>query len=179
MNIDFVVKSPEGIPFTVKAPLGTSQDEVINRVKTLHSNIQKANPKWDVIQHIESNGNPSAVSKKGALGDMQTMPKTLTDPGYGVSPAKDHSPQELHRVGVDYWEAMKKTFNHPLAAAMAYNWGPGVYKDWVNGENTPGVKHPDFKGKAKDWSLVPQETKNYVNSVIKSFSSSQSQATNE
>jgi soluble lytic murein transglycosylase-like protein len=166
MNIDFQVTSPEGIPYTVKAPLGTSRDEVINRVKTLHANIQKADPGWDVIQSIESGGNVNAVSPKGAEGDMQTMPKTLKDPGFGVEPAKDDSPAEKHRVGVDYWNKMKETFKHPLAAAMAYNWGPGNFSDWQAGKGK-------FEGHAKDWSLVPVETRKYLNKVINRLSNVQ------
>lgn len=156
MNIDFVVKSPEGIPYTVKAPLGTSQATVMDKVKQFHANIQKADPKWDIIQDIESGGNTNAVSRKGAKGDMQTMPKTLTDPGFGVKPAKDNSPEELHRVGVDYWDAMKQKFGHPLLAAMGYNWGPGNVEKW--------------QAEGKDWSKVPQETKDYINKIISHLS---------
>lgn len=54
----------------------------------------------------ESGGNPNAVSPKGAMGTMQTMPGTLRDPGFGVAPAKDNSPAEMQRVGVDYLRQM-------------------------------------------------------------------------
>lgn len=156
MQIDFTVKSPEGIPYTVKAPLGTSNAEIVNRVKQFHDRIKQKDVGWDTIQQIESQGNPNAISKKGAKGDMQTMPKTLTDPGFGVKPAKDNSPEELHRVGVDYWKAMKEKFGHPLVAAMGYNWGPTNVENWQKSGH--------------DWSKVPQETKDYVSKIIAKFS---------
>jgi hypothetical protein len=39
------------------------------------------------------------TSPKGAQGEMQVMPGTQRDPGYGVVPAKDGSPEEIARVG--------------------------------------------------------------------------------
>lgn len=77
------------------------------------------------VMHVESRGNPNAVSPKGARGTMQTMPETLLDPGYGVRPARDQSPAELERVGKDYLAAMLKQYGDPKLALAAYNWGPG------------------------------------------------------
>lgn len=77
------------------------------------------------VMQAESGGNPAAVSPKGAMGTMQTMPGTLTDPGYGVAPARDRSPGEMERVGKDYLQAMLKQYGDPRLALAAYNWGPG------------------------------------------------------
>ncbi len=77
------------------------------------------------VMQVESGGNPAAVSSKGAVGAMQTMPGTLRDPGYGVAPARDRSPAELERVGKDYLQAMLRQYADPRAALAAYNWGPG------------------------------------------------------
>ncbi|WP_423176224.1 MULTISPECIES: transglycosylase SLT domain-containing protein [unclassified Stenotrophomonas maltophilia group] len=77
------------------------------------------------VMQVESGGNPAAVSSKGAVGTMQTMPGTLRDPGYGVAPARDQSPAELERVGKDYLQAMLRQYADPRAALAAYNWGPG------------------------------------------------------
>lgn len=77
-----------------------------------------------VIQ-VESGGDPAAVSSKGAVGTMQTMPGTLRDPGYGVVPARDQSAAEQERVGKDYLQAMLRQYADPRAALAAYNWGPG------------------------------------------------------
>lgn len=44
------------------------------------------------------------TSSKGALGEMQVMPYTSRDPGFGIKPARDSSPDELRRVGDEYAE---------------------------------------------------------------------------
>ncbi|MGK3725831.1 transglycosylase SLT domain-containing protein [Stenotrophomonas sp. 6O] len=77
------------------------------------------------VMEVESGGNPAAVSSKGAVGTMQTMPGTLRDPGYGVVPARDQSAAEQERVGKDYLGAMLRQYADPRAALAAYNWGPG------------------------------------------------------
>lgn len=77
------------------------------------------------VMQVESGGNPAAVSSKGAMGTMQTMPGTLRDPGYGVTPARDQSPAEMERVGKDFLGAMLRQYGDPRLALAAYNWGPG------------------------------------------------------
>lgn len=77
------------------------------------------------VMQVESGGNPAAVSPKGAMGTMQTMPGTLRDPGYGVAPARDGSPGEMERVGKDYLSAMMNQYGDPRLGLAAYNWGPG------------------------------------------------------
>lgn len=79
------------------------------------------------IAGVESNNNPYAVSPRGAMGTMQTMPDTLRDPGYGVSPANGNSPQEQTRVGRDYADAMVQKYG-PIGGLAAYNWGPGNWE---------------------------------------------------
>ncbi len=67
-----------------------------------------------MVQHLESRGKRYGkggeilTSPKGAQGEMQVMPATSRDPGFGVAPAKDGSPDELARVGRDYIAAMEK-----------------------------------------------------------------------
>lgn len=107
------------------------------------------------VQQQESQNDPNAVSSKGAVGLMQTMPSTLTDPGYGVAPAKDNSPQELKRVGDDYLQAMHNKYQDHNLALMAYNWGPTNVDNWLDNGADP--------------SKVPTETKQYLNSVDKNY----------
>lgn len=91
--------------------------------------ISRADPSAMFL--VESGNNPNAVSPKGARGVGQTMEGTLRDPGFGVAPAKDNSPQELQRVATDYLAAMNKNYGDPVVAHIAYNWGPGNTDQWL------------------------------------------------
>jgi hypothetical protein len=110
-----------------------------------------------VVEHLESRGKRYGkdgallTSPKGAEGEMQVMPMTATDPGFGVKPAQDDSPDELARVGRDYIAAMEKRYGgDPAKALAAYNAGPGRLDAAV-------AKHGD------DWlANMPAETRGYV-----------------
>lgn len=93
----------------------------------------------------------NAVSPKGARGPMQTMPDTLTNPGFGVKPAKDNSVSELRRVGHDYLKAMMSKYGNLEHALVAYNWGPGNADKWL----ASGAK----------WNDLPRETRQYITKV--------------
>ena len=90
-------------------------------------------------------------SPKGALGEYQVMPKTAKNPGFGIQPAKDDSPEELARVGREYLDVMIKRYDGDLAKMWgAYNAGPGTVDDLV-------------KQYGNDWlSHAPKETQDYV-----------------
>jgi hypothetical protein len=117
---------------------------------------QPVNP--GAVQHVESGGNPNTVSSAGASGTMQTMPTTLTDPGFGVRPAQitpnmtpDQIAAEKQRVGTDYLGALQQHYGSPTLALVAYNMGPGATDAWVkNGAN---------------FNALPQETKEYLGRV--------------
>lgn len=109
------------------------------------------------VESMESGGHRYAPdgsllkSPAGAQGEMQVMSKTATDPGFGVKPAADNSPEELARVGHDYLDAMYRRYNGDQAKALAaYNAGPGSVDKAV-------AAHPD------NWlAHLPTETRNYV-----------------
>jgi hypothetical protein len=103
------------------------------------------------IRQVESGGNPNAVSPKGAQGVMQVMPNTQRDPGFGVAPAKDNSPQELERVGIDYYNAMRQKYGHDTLAAIAYNMGPGKTDEWLKA--------------GANFNKLPAETQAYIGKV--------------
>lgn len=104
------------------------------------------------VQKVESNNNPNAVSPAGAQGLMQLMPGTSSDPGFGVQPAQNASPQENQRVGSDYLAAMTQKYGgNQVLAAIAYNWGPGHTDHWLAAGADP--RH------------LPKETREYVASL--------------
>ena len=80
----------------------------------------------NAVMQTESGGDPNAVSSAGARGLMQIMPDTARDPGFGVKPMQDGSPQENVRVGKDYLNAMLHKYGgNQMLALAAYNGGPG------------------------------------------------------
>lgn len=126
-----------------KAAAVAGKDAVENDIQGFLSKIQRLESGG---RHYDSQGN-ILTSPKGAEGIMQVMRKTQKDPGYGVTPARDRSPEELERVGKEYGIAMLREFGDPKLAAMAYNWGPGNVKKWLeSGQKTP----------------IPAETRKYA-----------------
>lgn len=124
-----------------------SSDDFVSRI------AGKENPQQD----------PNAVSKKGAVGLMQTMPATLRDPGFGVKPARNNSPEELKRVGVDYAHALKNYYGNETLAAAAYNAGPGRVDQWLGQHGDPragDISFNDFVDR-----IPVAETKDYVKTV--------------
>lgn len=91
------------------------------------------------------------TSPKGAQGEMQVMPGTSRDPGYGVRPAQNNSPDELARVGRDYIDALRNHYDGDMEKAWAaYNAGPGA----VDGA---------LAKYGRDWlGHMPAETRSYV-----------------
>lgn len=78
------------------------------------------------IIHVESGFNPNAVSRKGARGLMQLMPKTAEE--LGVKDA--HHPADNIKGGVKYFSDLMRRFKGDVRLALAaYNAGPeSVYQ---------------------------------------------------
>lgn len=106
-------------------------------------------------------GKTLLTSPKGAKGEMQVMDGTNKDPGFGVVPAKDNSPDERARVGRDYLAAMVREFAGDVPKALAaYNAGPGAVQEAVAKASKSGG----------DWlANLPAETQAYVASIGKKF----------
>ena len=102
-------------------------------------------------KRYKDDGKTLTTSPKGALGEMQVMPKTIKDPGFGVIPAKSSSPDEIARVGRDYLQAMTQKYGDTEKALVAYNWGPGSTDKWIAAGAKP--------------EALPEETRTYVQRV--------------
>lgn len=123
------------------------ESDFIERIKQVESGGRRFGKDGNILE------GPS--TKYGtAKGEMQVLDSTTSNPGYGVVPARDGSPEERARVGTDYALAMLRTFNGDTTqAAAAYNHGPGNVQKLI-------VKYGD------EWqSKLPAETKNYVSKV--------------
>jgi hypothetical protein len=103
-----------------------------------------------VIQQ-ESGGDHSAVSQKGATGLMQLMSATARNPGMGIPPVKDDSPEENVRVGKAYLKGLIAKYGDVASALAAYNWGPGNFDKWRAG---------GMEGE------IPKETKGYIQNIL-------------
>ena len=87
------------------------------------------------------------TSPKGAMGEMQVMPGTARDPGFGIAPAREGDAEDLARVGREYYAKMLERYGDPKIAAIAYNWGPGNTDKWLMAGADP--------------SKLPGETRQY------------------
>jgi hypothetical protein len=127
-----------GMPGSV----GEMRKDISNAASGATDNIEEFLAK---IKHLESRGRSFdskgniLTSPKGAQGSMQVMPKTQVNPGFGVTPARDKSPEELERVGREYGIAMLNEFKDPKLAAMAYNWGPANVKKWLASDRSTPI----------------------------------------
>ena len=122
----------------------------------------------NIVMGIESAGRRHDASGKliegpatkygTAKGEMQVLDGTNRDPGYGVKPAADDSPEERARVGRDYLAAMVREYDGDVSKALAaYNWGPGNLDRAVK-EHGP------------NWlQAAPQETRSYVERGVREF----------
>jgi hypothetical protein len=91
------------------------------------------------------------TSSKGALGEMQVMPATARDPGFGIKAARDNSPDELRRVGDEYASMLLNRYQDPKLAMIAYNMGPGATDKWL--------------ASGADIKKLPKETQGYIRGI--------------
>lgn len=120
-------------------------------------------------QRYGPDGKTLLTSAKGARGEMQVLDSTNTDPGFGVKPAQDNSPDERARVGRDYLKALLQKYGSADKAWAAYNAGPGALDKALKSS---------AQGRGQgDWlAYMPQETQAYVTKNMKQLASSESLA---
>lgn len=125
-------------------------DEISQHEESIASMVKNASNQTGVpeeliaaIMSVESGGRPNAVSKKGARGLMQLMPKTAVS--MGVTDIMD--PQQNLLGGARYLKKLSKSFNGNLDWVIAaYNMGPTALHRAENGKR-------------------PKETINYIKKV--------------
>lgn len=84
---------------------------------------------------------PSIPGQGSAKGEHQVMDATSRNPGYGVRPAQNDTPEELARVGTEYLAALVKEYKGDLPMALAaYNAGPGNVNKAVAAARKAGGK---------------------------------------
>lgn len=129
----------------------TIEPERVKRVAK--ATAPKYHPLLPALIKQESNWNPKAVSKRGARGLTQVMPKTSRNPGYGIQPMKNFSVKEQIRFGNDYITTMHELFGCEVLAAAAYNAGPATVEKAL--KRAKGDKDLAIK-------YLPAETRDYV-----------------
>lgn len=145
----------------------TDFDRLVNITMATESNGQRYGKDGNLLE-----------SPKGAKGEMQVLDNTNTDPGFGVKPARDNSPEERARVGRDYLQAMLKRYQgDPALAWAAYNAGPGRVDAALKNAGKPVMVDANADPSAPkriEWlSLLPKETQNYVAKNMAAFSGGQ------
>ena len=124
----------EGITQLTKE--GTPAGDLINKIMMKESGGRRFDKEGNLL-----------TSPKGAQGEMQVMPGTARDPGYGIRPARAGDADDLARVGREYFNVMLDKYKDPKLAAIAYNWGPGNTDKWLMAGADP--------------SKLPRETQKY------------------
>jgi soluble lytic murein transglycosylase-like protein len=89
------------------------------------------------VMGVESAGDATATSIKGAMGLMQIMPATYADlrSRYGLGP-NAYDPRDNILAGTAYLREMYDRYGSPGFLA-AYNAGPGRYQDYLAGRTLP------------------------------------------
>jgi hypothetical protein len=138
-----------GIRYRDPIPAGASRDmeQSEDGLARLRSQIMA---KESGGRRFDKSGN-LLTSSKGALGEMQVMPATARDPGFGIRPAQSNDPDELRRVGDEYAGVLLNKYKDPIVAMIAYNMGPGATDKWLAAGADP--------------KKLPKETQGYIRGV--------------
>lgn len=98
----------------------------------------------EAIKTVESNHNPKAISKAGAIGECQVMAATAKR--YRMNP---HDPAQNCVIGEMEMARLLDVFDDKTLALAGYNCGEGCVKRWLTG-----------KGE------LPKQTSDYIHKVL-------------
>jgi hypothetical protein len=130
--------------YGIKAGRGEDKGELVDRLRAQIMQRESGGRRYDKEGNL-------LTSSKGALGEMQVMPATARDPGFGIKPARNNSPDELRRVGDEYASILLNRYQDPKLAMIAYNMGPGATDKWL--------------ASGADIRKLPKETQGYIRGV--------------
>lgn len=136
------------------------------------SEILRASERYDLdpdliaaVARTESNWQPSAVSRSGAIGLMQIMPETGRWAAQkigldGYSEKSLYDPAISVTIGSWYLDQLSAEFDGDVVVMLAaYNAGRGNVKQWLASEQ--------WSGRSDEVSLIPfAETRKFVARVL-------------
>jgi hypothetical protein len=130
--------------FGIKAGRGEDKGDLAARLRAVIMQRESGGRRYDKEGNL-------LTSSKGAQGEMQVMPGTARDPGFGIKAARNDSPDELRRVGDEYASMLLNRYQDPKLAMIAYNMGPGATDKWL--------------AAGADIKKLPKETQGYIRGV--------------
>lgn len=131
-------------------------------------------------KQFDRDGQPM-TSSRGAIGAAQIMPSTGPEAaklaGVEWDENRFRNDQDYNRqLGLAYFQKLTNEFKSPALAVAAYNAGPGMINDWINGTNTTGKNESKLKlgdprtgeiSQAEFLDKIPfKETRDYTQKVL-------------
>lgn len=131
-------------------------------------------------KQFDRNGEPM-TSSRGAIGTAQIMPGTGPEAaklaGVEWDENRFRNDADYNRqLGQAYFQKLTNDFRSPALAVAAYNAGPGMVNDWINGTNATGKNESKLKlgdprtgeiSQAEFLDRIPfKETREYTQKVL-------------
>lgn len=131
-------------------------------------------------KQFDRSGQPM-TSSRGAIGAAQIMPSTGPEAAKLAGVEWDENrfrndPEYNRQLGQAYFQKLTNDFKSPALAVAAYNAGPGMVNDWINGTNATGKNADKLKlgdprtgeiSQAEFLDRIPfKETREYTQKVL-------------
>jgi hypothetical protein len=122
----------------------------------------------DAVKHVESRGNPAAVSPAGARGAYQFMPATAAQ--YGLR--DPHDEPSAREAASRYLTDLTNRFGGDIdKALLAYNWGPGNVERYLKTGGPMPKEAQEYVGKvrAAQGKTAPESAPWEVDDTVKKY----------